>query len=340
MTSPAGGPVGTRGDGPDEGTASRRTSLTGGDRSASAAPGPQGRKRRRSRHQPIWQERNSPLFTAVKIGAVVVICFFALYPMLAVLATSLSTRGEIAAHGGLVLFPTKPSLEAYRLIFSGGVVTQALIRSIAITAVGTVLSLLMTIMMAYALSRRDLWGGKFFLMAALLTMLFSAGIIPNFLVVRQLGLLGTYAAVILPGAMSAFNLIVVRSFFMNIPQELTEAARIDGAGDVMVLRRIVLPLSKGVIAVVGLFYGVGYWNNFFTAMLYLDSDKWPLSMILRQYVLLGSPLQDSAAGAEITAPSQAIQMAVVVVSLIPILVAFPFVQRFFTAGVITGAVKG
>lgn len=268
------------------------------------------------------------------------ICFCALYPMLAVLATSLSTREEIAANGGLVLFPTKPSLEAYRLILSGGIVTQALVRSIGITVVGTTLSLAVTVMMAYALSRRDLWGGRFFLMTALLTMLFSAGIIPNFLVVKQLGLLDTYASLILPGVISAFNLIVIRSFFMNIPQELLEAARIDGAGDVKILLRIVLPLSKGVLAVIGLFYGVGYWNSFFNAMLYLDSDKWPLSMILRQYVLLGSPLQDSAAGAEVAAPSQAIQMAVVVTSLIPILIAFPFVQRFFTAGVITGAVKG
>lgn len=290
--------------------------------------------------RPAWQEKNHPAMSAVKALAVVLICLCALYPMLAVLATSLFTREEIAANGGLVLFPTKPSLEAYRLIFSGGVVTQALIRSIGITVVGTFVSLALTVMMAYALSRRDLWGGRFFLMTALLTMLFGAGIIPNFLVVRQLGLLDNYLALILPAAISAFNLIVIRAFFMNIPQELLEAARIDGAGDLAILIKIVLPLSKGVLAVIGLFYGVGYWNSFFGAMLYLDSDKWPLPMILRQYVLLGQPMQDTAADNEVSAPSQAIQMAVVVTSLVPIVVAFPFVQRFFTAGVITGAVKG
>lgn len=289
--------------------------------------------------RPAWMERPNPLATLAKVAVILAICFAALFPMVSVLATSLSTQAEIAANNGFVLFPTKPSLEAYKLIFGGGVVTAALVRSLLITLVGTTASLVVTICMAYALSRRDLWGGKFFLMTALLTMLFSPGLIPNFLMVKELGLLNTYAALILPGLVSAFNLVVMRSFFMNLPQELFEAARIDGAGDLRILSTIVLPLSKGVIAVVGLFYMVGYWNAFFNAMLYLDSSKWPLSMILRQYVLLGQPL-DGVAAAEISAPSQAIQMAVVVVSLVPIVCVFPFVQRFFTAGVLTGAVKG
>jgi ABC-type sugar transport system, permease component len=274
-----------------------------------------------------------------KAIVIVLICAATIYPFLTVIGTSLSDQTDIANANGLVIFPTHPTFAAYQTIFAGGVVTAALVRSILITVVGTVFSLAATVGMAYGLSRRDLVGGRFILLVALFTMLFSPGIIPSFLMVKQLGLIGSYASLILPTLISAFNLVVVRSFFMNLPQELFEAARIDGAGDFRILMRLVLPLSKGVLAVVGLFYAVGYWNAFFNAMLYLDSDKWPLAMILRQYVLLGSPL-DASAGAEIAAPSQAIQMAVVVISLVPILLVYPFLQKYFTKGVLTGAIKG
>lgn len=289
--------------------------------------------------RPVWMEKPRVSVQVLKAIALVVICFLAMYPLVAVLATSLSSQTEIANNNGLVLFPQEPTLAAYRTIFSGGVVTDALVRSLLITLVGTTLSLIVTVAMAYGLTRRDLVGGKFLLMTALFTMLFSPGIIPSFLMVKELGLLDTYAALILPTLMSAFNLVVVRSFFMNLPQELFEAAKIDGAGDLRILVQMVLPLSRGVLAVVGLFYAVGYWNAFFNAMLYLNDDKWPLPMILRQYVLLGQPMGDSAV-AEIAVPSQAIQMAVVVISLIPIVIVFPFLQRYFTKGVLTGAIKG
>ncbi|WP_258066540.1 carbohydrate ABC transporter permease [Arthrobacter sp. GMC3] len=293
---------------------------------------------RRGNERPVWMEKPKPTTQVVKAVALIVICFLAIYPLFAVLATSLSSQAEIAANNGLVVFPKAPTLDAYRTIFSGGVVTDALVRSLLITVIGTTLSIAVTVAMAYGLTRRDLVGGKFFLMLALFTMLFSPGIIPSFLMVKEMGLMNSYAALVLPTLMSAFNLVVVRSFFMNMPQELFEAAKIDGAGDFRILIQMVLPLSKGVIAVVGLFYGVGYWNAFFNAMLYMDSDKWPLSMILRQYVLLGQPMGDAVA--EIAVPSQAIQMAVVVVSLIPVVIVFPFLQKFFTKGVLTGAIKG
>lgn len=285
-------------------------------------------------------EKPHPATLVFKALLITLICFLALYPMLAVLGTSLSSQQEIAANDGFVLVPMKPTLEAYQTIFAGGVVTSALVRSLLITVIGTLASLTVTVGMAYGLTRKDLVGGRFFLTAALFTMLFSAGIIPNFLMVKQLGLLNNYAALILPVLLSAFNLIVIRSFFQSLPQELLEAARLDGMGDFGILVRVVLPLSKGVLAVIGLFYAVGYWNAFFSAMLYLNSDQWPLPMILRQYALLGQPMADSANTSEINAPTQAIQMAVVVVSLVPIALAFPFLQRYFTKGVLTGAVKG
>lgn len=276
----------------------------------------------------------------IKGIVLLIISSCALYPILSVVATSLAGQAEISQKNGLVLFPQHPTLEAYRTILSGGLVTDALLRSLAITIIGTALSVVVTVMMAYGLSRRDLVAGRSILTVALLTMLFSAGIIPNFLLVKELGLLNTYAAVILPTLMSAFNLVIVRSFIMQLPQELFEAARVDGAGDLRILLQIVVPLARGVIAVIALFYAVGYWNAFFNAMLYLDSSKWPLPMILRQYVLLGQPMADTGVTSETTAPSQAIQMAVVVLSLIPIVLVFPFVQKFFTKGVLTGAIKG
>jgi len=299
------------------------------------------RRRRSAKNaRPVWMGKPGPIVLSLKFIVIAIICVVMLYPFITVIGTSLSSQTAIANSSGLVFFPSHPTLDAYKVILSGGVVTEALIRSVLITVIGTLLSLLVTVSMAYGLSRRDLVGGRFFLMAALFTMLFSPGIIPNFLLVKELGLLDTYASLVLPTLMSAFNLIIVRSFIMGLPRELLEAARIDGAGDLRVLWQIVLPLSKGVIAVIGLFYAVAYWNAFFNAMLYVDSDKWPLSMVLRQYVLLGSPLDSASAVAEVAVPSQAIQMAVVVISLVPILLVYPFLQKYFTKGVLTGAIKG
>ncbi|MYR47308.1 carbohydrate ABC transporter permease [Streptomyces sp. SID5910] len=272
--------------------------------------------------------------------ALVVVVAAVAYPLLGVIGTSFASQSDIIRSTGLVLWPDHPTLDAYRTIFTGGVVTRALLVSVGITVVGTLASLLATIGMAYGLSRRDVTGSRFILMTALFTMLFNAGIIPNFLLVKGLGLYDTYAALVLPTLVSAFNLVVLRSFFMNLPEELYDAAKVDGAGDLTVLVRVVLPLSKAVLAVISLFYAVTYWNAFFNALLYLnDSDKWPLPMVLRTYVLQGQSLNSASAG-EALAPQQAVQMAVLVIAVVPILLVYPFLQRYFTKGVLTGAVKG
>ncbi|MET8571587.1 carbohydrate ABC transporter permease [Streptomyces sp. NPDC004783] len=272
--------------------------------------------------------------------ALVVVVAAVAYPLLGVIGTSFASQTDIIRSTGLVLWPDHPTLDAYRTIFTGGVVTRALLVSVGITVVGTLASLLATIGMAYGLSRREVTGSRFILMTALFTMLFNAGIIPNFLLVKGLGLYDTYAALVLPTLVSAFNLVVLRSFFMNLPEELYDAAKVDGAGDLTVLVRIVLPLSKAVLAVIGLFYAVTYWNAFFNALLYLDdSGKWPLPMVLRTYVLQGQSLSSASAG-EALAPQQAVQMAVLVVAVVPILLVYPFLQRYFTKGVLTGAIKG
>ncbi|WP_369202813.1 carbohydrate ABC transporter permease [Streptomyces sp. PU-14G] len=282
--------------------------------------------------------RKTTLVAKAAVLAVVVLAVA--YPLLGVIGTSFASQTDIVKSTGLVLWPDHPTLEAYRTIFTGGVVLRALLVSIGITVLGTAASLLITIGMAYGLSRRDVTGARFMLMTALFTMLFNPGIIPNFLLVNELGLYDTYAALVLPTLVSAFNLVVLRSFFMNLPGELFDAARVDGAGDLRILVRLVLPLSKAVLAVISLFYAVTYWNAFFNALLYLDdSEKWPIPLVLRTFVLQGQSLGGTALG-ESTAPHQSVQMAVLVVAVVPILLVYPFLQRYFTKGVLTGAIKG
>ena len=290
--------------------------------------------------RPAWLERETALEKTVKIAVFTVILVAVIYPFLSVLATSLASEPDVVKNGGLVIWPEHPTLSAYRQIFAGGVVTRAIWVSVSITTIGTLLSLAVTIGMAYGLSR-GVWAGKYFLLLALFTLLFTPGIIPNYLTVKQYGLLNTYAALILPVLVSAFNLVVLRQFFMGIPGELLDSARIDGANDWDILTRIVIPLSKAVIAVVALFYAVNYWNSFFEALLYLnDSSMWPLQLVLRLYVVQGAPLPSAGDVAENMPPLQSIQMAVVVVAMIPILCVYPFLQRYFTRGVLSGAIKG
>ena len=290
--------------------------------------------------RPAWLERETVFERTVKVGVFAVILIAVIYPFLSVLATSLASEPDVIKNGGLVIWPEHPTLSAYRQIFAGGVVTRAIWVSVAITTIGTLLSLAVTIGMAYGLSRR-VWAGKYFLLLALFTLLFTPGIIPNYLTVKQYGLLNSYAALILPVLVSAFNLVGLRQFFMGIPGELIDSARIDGANDWDILVRIVVPLSKAVIAVVALFYAVNYWNDFFNALLYLnDSSMWPLQLVLRLYVVQGAPLPSAGDVAENMPPLQSIQMAVVVVAMIPILCVYPFLQRYFTRGVLSGAIKG
>ena len=261
-------------------------------------------------------------------------------PMLIVVSTSFASDDQIRDAGGYVLFPTHPTLKAYETIFSSPLIFRALGVSAFVTIVGTVLALFVTITMAYALSRPVVFG-KPMLMLIIATLFFAPGMIPMYLMIKQLNLLNTIWSLILPGLFVGFNFIVMRSFFMGIPKELLESARIDGASDVRILWSIVLPLSKAVIAVVGLFYAVGFWNSFFNAMLYInDQTLWPIQLILRTYVLAGTSLTADQLGVQQAPPPQAIKMAVVVVALVPIVIVYPFLQRYFSKGVITGAIKG
>jgi len=293
--------------------------------------------------RPVWMERPSVPTQLLKTIVLLAVVVLMVFPFLSMVAVSFASAADVL-RGGLVLWPAHPTGEAYESILRGGIVVRALLVSVGITVVGTALSMGLTTTMAYGLTRtRDVPGSRLALLLALGTLLFSAGIIPNYLLVKSLHLLNTYWAVILPGAVSAFNLVVIRQFFMGIPQELIESARLDGANDLQILLRIVLPLSKAVLAVISLFYAVGYWNDFFNALLYLnDASMWPVQLVLRQYVLQGTPLGDIQLNPLLgqPPPPQSFQMAVVVLGTLPILLVYPLLQRYFTKGVLTGAIKG
>jgi putative aldouronate transport system permease protein len=285
----------------------------------------------------------SPAGRAVKGVVLLACCALVILPFLAVVSTSLATREQITNAGGMVLFPDEVSFAAYEAILSGGVVTRATMVSLFVTGAGTALSLASTVLLAYGLSRRGTFAHRPLLMVVLFALLVTPGIIPSYLVVKSLGLLDTYWSLILPVMINAFNVIILRAFFMELPKEVIDSARIDGAGDFAILWRIVLPLSKGVLAVIALFYGVAYWNSFFQALLYInDLAKNPLSLVLRTYVVNQTQLgvdQLGAAGENIP-PQEALQMAILVLSIVPVLLVFPFVQRHFTKGVLIGAIKG
>ena len=284
---------------------------------------------------PSWPMR------AFKGLVLLVFCAVVIIPFVGVISTSVAPDKQINENGGLVLFPKSVDFAAYESLFSGGVVTQALFVSIFVTVVGTLLSLTVSCLLAYALSRPGFVAGRPILLVILFSMLFSPGIIPLYLTVKGVGLLDSIWALIVPTMVSAFNVVVLRAFFMNLPNELTESARIDGADELKTFTNIVLPLSKAVLSVIGLFYAVAYWNAFFSALLYLnDSKLWPLQLVLRTYVINDAQLGSAELGTERLPPQASIQMAILVVSIVPILLVYPFLQRHFAKGVLTGAVKG
>ncbi|MEV0714772.1 carbohydrate ABC transporter permease [Asanoa sp. NPDC050611] len=278
---------------------------------------------------------------ALKGVLLTVCCALIVVPFVGIVSTSLSTREQIVRAGGFVVIPDEITFAAYRALFTGGVVPRAVAVSVFITLVGTALSLASTTLLAYGLSRPTSVAHRPVLMIVVAALLFTPGIIPAYLTIDMLGLLNSYWAVILPAVVSAFNVVILRAFFMEIPTELVESARIDGASDGQIFARIVLPLSKAVLSVIGLFYAVGYWNAFFSALLYLnDSAKWPIQLVLRTYVVNQQQLGVDQVGTADLPPQEALQMAILVISIVPILLIYPFIQRHFTKGVLVGAVKG
>ena len=262
-------------------------------------------------------------------------------PFIYVIAASFAKESEIQTRP-IFLWPNEPTFAAYEEVFDmsnmGPTVIRSLIVSVLVTVIGTLINLFFTTTMAYGLSRSDLKGKKFLLNMVLFTMVVNGGMIPTFLLVKGLGMYDTYSALILPGAISAYNMLIVRNFFIELPRELEEAASIDGCSDIGIFVKIALPLSMPCLATFGLFYAVGHWNNYFGALLYLDDQKkYPFQLVLRNIVMQS---QDTSSNADQELPSDTLKMASIVIGTVPILCVYPFLQKHFAAGVMVGAVKG
>jgi putative aldouronate transport system permease protein len=288
----------------------------------------------------VWEEKPSILGQAGKGLSIVVILVVIVFPLYTIALTSISPAETVHRVGGLVIWPDGISFDAYRQMFGNPVVTRSLLVSLGITVLGTLFSMVVSILGAYALSRPGSFGHKTILFSILMMFIIFPGLIPQYLWIAALGLRDNYLAVVLPMAVSAFNVVVLRAFFMNVPRELIDSARIDGAGELRILWQVVVPLSKAVIAVMTLFYAVAYWNNWFNAFLYLEDNRmWPLALVMRTYVVEGAPLPQ-ASGLGAAPPTLAVQMAIVMIAIVPAVLIYPFVQRHFKKGVIIGAVKG
>jgi putative aldouronate transport system permease protein len=264
-------------------------------------------------------------------------------PFIYVISGSFATSAELNEKGFL-LFPTTFTLDAYRYIFSTNSLLHSLGVTVLITALGTFISILFSCMTAYPLARRDYPGRGVMIRLILFTMLFSGGIIPTFLIVKGVGLINTYWALVIPGAISAFNLIILKNFFQNLPDGLEESAKMDGATDWTIFFRIVVPLSLPAIATFSLFYAVENWNKYFDAILYInDSRMWPIQVLLRQIVLMsqgGAGDSTQFDPGYVIPPDQTVKMAVIVVATLPILIVYPFLQKHFAKGALMGSVKG
>jgi putative aldouronate transport system permease protein len=274
---------------------------------------------------------------------VLVMCGLAtLLPFVYILAVSFAPLDQVL-EGGLILWPKEFTWTAYDTIFSNSSFVRSMWITVILTVVGTFTNVLLTSLMAYPLAKKYLKGRRIILFLVLFTMLFNGGMIPTYMVVKWTGLINSLWAMILPMAISAFNLIIMKNFFQSIPEEIEESARIDGCSHFGVLFRIVLPLSMPAIATFTLFYSVYHWNQFFAAVIYVhDTDLWPIQVMLRQMIIIGSTDEFNQAldSTEMEVIPTTIKMAAIVVATVPILLVYPFLQKHFAKGVMLGSVKG
>ena len=283
----------------------------------------------------------------VLINTTILLCslILILLPLINVVAQSLSAPGEVIA-GRVSLWPKQPTLIAYQEIFRSKLLINGYANSLKYTVLGTMINVILTIMCAYPMSRKDFIGRKLFMGIFVFTMIFNAPLIPTYLNIRNLKLLDTIWAIVLPGAISAYNMVIARTFFMNtIPDEMIEAAELDGASDLQVLFKLVLPLSRAIIAVLVLFYAVWHWNSYFEAFIYLNSeDKLPLQVVLRN-IMANAKMIEQMANATVEqsqrlALVEVLRYAVIVFASLPVIALYPFVQKHFVKGVMIGSVKG
>lgn len=284
------------------------------------------------------------LFNASIYLFVLIILVIMIYPLWYVVCASFSDPKAFASHTGLLIWPDGYSVDAYKLMAKNPMIFTGYVNSIYILVMSVALNMVMTAIGAYVLSRRGLMLNKFFMIMIIVTMYFTGGMIPTYMNIMQLHMENTYWALIIPGAINTYNLIVMRTGFAAVPVSLEEAARIDGASDILILWKIIIPLTKATLSVIFLYYAVANWNSWFNAMLYLtDREKFPLQLVLREILLQNDT--DSmvsggmAGGADASFISEIVKYAVIVVSVAPILCIYPFIQKYFEKGMMMGAVK-
>lgn len=261
-----------------------------------------------------------------------------IFPLLYVVSVSLTPYAEVLRRGGFAVIPRQITFEAYAAFLRDTNIPDAYLVTIFITVAGTFVNLLLTALMAYPLSKKALPYRGPLLLVVVFTLLFSGGMIPTYLIVKATGLIDSLWALIIPGAVNSFYLLIMKTFFEHLPESLDEAAKMDGAGETRILATIVLPLSLPILATVGLFYAVGHWNEFFGAILYIsDSSKFPLQVVLRG--ILNQSLMPEL-DFERVLPTETLQMAAVILSTLPILIVYPFIQKYFTQGALLGSIKG
>jgi len=274
----------------------------------------------------------------------VLVLLVVLYPVIYIVSASFSDPNAVTA-GKVWLYPVNFSLRGYQVTFQNPQIVTGYLNSLFYTVVGTFISVVLTVFVAYPLSRRDLYGSNFLMFLITFTLIFSGGLIPTYLVVRQLGMIDTRWALLIPQAVAAFQVIIARTFFRaTIPEELVEAAELDGCNDLQFLWSVVLPLSKPIIAVLALMYAVSQWNGYFDALIYLkSSDLQPLQIVLRNILILNttaSGSMDAAALAQRRQLADLLKYCLVVVGSVPVMLIYPFVQRYFVKGILIGSIKG
>ncbi|QLG42056.1 MULTISPECIES: carbohydrate ABC transporter permease [unclassified Paenibacillus] len=293
----------------------------------------------------LVESRGDRIFNGINHLLLIIITLIVIYPLVFVLSASFSDP-QAVLRGEMFLWPKGINLHSYEKIFQNKDILRGYSNTLIYTLVGTLINLVMTILAAYPLSRKDFIGRNAIMALFVFTMFFSGGLIPTYMLIKNLGMLNTLWVMIIPNAVSIWNIIIMRTFFQqSIPNELHEAATIDGCSNIQTLTRIILPLSMPIIAVTILFYAVGHWNAFFNAMLYLsDKNKFPLQLILREILIQGQTNDMVKMSTESAIKQQreveGIKYAVLVVANIPVLLLYPFLQRYFVKGVMIGAIKG
>jgi multiple sugar transport system permease protein/putative aldouronate transport system permease protein len=285
------------------------------------------------------------LFNVANTLLLTLVLIVVAYPLIYVVSASFSSTYAVMS-GKVWLWPVEPSLEGYKAIFKNNNVLTGFGNTFLYTAAGTLLNVFMTILAAYPLSRRDFRGRAGFMLLLVFTMMFNGGLIPTYLLVKELSMLDTVWSLIVPTALSVWNVIIMRTYFQtSIPHELLEAAQLDGCNDFRFLLRIALPLSGPILAVIALFYGVGHWNQYFNAMIYLKNpDLYPLQLVLRDILIQNEVNIEMLGDAKTAAARQGLRellkYSLIVVTSVPLLIVYPFVQKFFVKGVMIGSIKG